>query len=135
MSALIQPARLLLGAWLLAQGINHFVLPLWALPTSDNALATQLLAAFSHSGLLGVAMALQGVAGLLLLTGIWIPAALCVVMPVSTCTLYWALFLDRSPGTAALAVVVFALNGLLMLAWLDHYRGALQRHAPACGES
>jgi hypothetical protein len=95
----------------------------------------QLMAAFNHSGLMDIAMAIQLVAGVLLLAGVLVPLALCVVMPVSTCAVYWAVILDHRPLGAALALVALALNGLLMLAYLDHYRGALQRHAPTLGEA
>jgi hypothetical protein len=55
-------------------------------------------------------------------------------MPVSTCTLYWAAVLDHQLPTALLALVAFALNGVLMLCFLDYYRGALQRRALTLGE-
>jgi uncharacterized membrane protein YhaH (DUF805 family) len=94
----------------------------------------ELIGAFAHSGLLTVAMLIQLVTGALLLTGIFAPAALCVVMPTSTCALYWAL-LEHQPLPLLLALVAFALNGLLMLAYLGYYRGALQRSALTLGES
>jgi uncharacterized membrane protein YhaH (DUF805 family) len=53
---------------------------------------------------------------------------------VSTCALYWSLVLDHRPLGAALALAVFALNGLLMLGNLDYYRGVLQRRASTFGE-
>lgn len=127
--------RLVFGGWLLANGVNHFLVPLWTVPAGHEPLAAQLMAAFMHSGLLDVAMVIQSVAGALLLAGVLVPAALCVVMPVSTCALYWALALERDPLLGALALVVFAVNGLLMLAHLEYYRGALQRHATTLGEA
>jgi uncharacterized membrane protein YhaH (DUF805 family) len=80
-------------------------------------------------------MAIQLVSGALILAGVFVPLALCVVMPISTCALYWAFILDRQPLGAGLALVAFALNGLLMLAYIDYYKGALQRYALALGES
>jgi len=61
--------------------------------------------------------------------------ALCVVMPVSTCALFWSAILDHQPLGAVLAFAAFALNGLLMLAYVDYYKGALQQRALAFGES
>jgi uncharacterized membrane protein YhaH (DUF805 family) len=84
--------------------------------------------------LLTVAMLIQLVTGALLLTGLFAPAALCVVMPTSACALYWAL-LEHQPLPLLLALLAFALNGLLMLAYLDYYKGALQRSALSLGES
>jgi len=135
MKQLVLVGRLVFGAWMLANGINHFFFPLWSLPAGHEPLAIQLMAALTHSGLLGVAMAIQLVTGALILAGVLVPVALCVVMPTSTCALYWAVILDHQPLEAILAIAAFALNGFLMLAYLDYYRGALQRHALTFGES
>lgn len=135
MKALVTAARLLLGAWMLANGINHFFLGLWPAPTGHEPLAMQLMAAFLNSGLFDVAMAIELVTGALILAGLLVPLALCVLMPVSTCALYWSAVLEHRPIGAALALAVFALNGLLMLCYIDYYRGALQRRAPSLGEA
>jgi uncharacterized membrane protein YhaH (DUF805 family) len=127
--------RVILGVWMLANGVNYFLLHLWAMPAGHEPLAVQLMAAFEHSGLLTVAMVIQSVTGVLILAGLFVPAALCVLMPVSTCALYWSLALEHRPLVALLALLVFALNGLLMLACLENYRGVLQRHATTLGES
>ncbi len=127
--------RLIFGAWMLANGANHFFYPLWSLPSGHQPLAIQLMSALVHSGLLGVAMAIQLVSGALLLTGFFVPLALCVVMPISTCALFWSVILDHQPAGALTALIAFALNGLLMLAYLPYYQGALQRHALTFGES
>ena len=62
---------------------------------------------------------------------------LCVVMP--TFDLRPLLGAARATKAAScdtlLALVAFALNGLLMLAYLDYYQGALQRSALTLGES
>ena len=135
MKQLALVGRLIFGAWMLANGANHFFFSLWPTPTGHEPLAVQLMAAFVHSRLFDVAMAIELVTGALILTGCFVPLALCLVMPVSTCALYWALILDHQAFGAALALAVFALNGLLMLAYVEHYRGALQRHALTVGES
>ncbi len=133
--SLVLAGRVILGIWMLANGVNYFLLDLWATPVGSEPLAVQLMAAFEHSGLLTVAMVIQSIAGVLVLAGLFVPAALCVLMPVSTCALYWSLVLEHRPLGAVLALLVFALNGLLMLACLDRYRGVLQRHATTLGES
>jgi uncharacterized membrane protein YhaH (DUF805 family) len=134
MKALTLVGRLIFGVWMLASGINHFLYPLWTRPSGHEPLAIQLMAALTHSGLLGVAASIQLVTGALILSGFFVPVALCVVMPISTCALYWSVILDHQPLGAALALAAFALNGLLMLAYIDYYRGALQRHALTFGE-
>ncbi len=135
MKQLVRVGRLIFGAWMLVNGANHFFFSLWPMPTGHEPLAVQLMSALVHSRLLDVAMAIQLVTGALILTGLLVPVALCVVMPISTCALYWSLILNHQPLGAVLALAAFALNGLLMLAYVEYYRGALQRHALALGES
>jgi hypothetical protein len=135
MKQLILVGRLVFGAWMLANGANHFILSLWPIPAGHAPLAVQLMDAFVHSGLFSVAMLIELVTGALILTGFFVPVALCVLMPVSTCALYWSLILDHEPLGAIVALIAFALNGLLMLAYLDYYKGALQRRALTLGEA
>jgi uncharacterized membrane protein YphA (DoxX/SURF4 family) len=135
MKHLVLIGRLVFGAWMLANGINHFFLPLWPEPTGHEPLAVQLMTGLVHSRLYDVAMTLELVTGALILTGFFVPLALCVVMPVSTCALYWALILDHQPLEVVLALVAFALNGVLMLAYIDYYKGALQRDALMLGDA
>jgi uncharacterized membrane protein YhaH (DUF805 family) len=135
MKQLVLICRVLFGAWMLANGANHYFVSLWSMPSGHEPLAIQLMAALVHSGLFGVAMAIELVTGALILTGLLVPVALCVVMPVSTCALYWSVILDHQPLGALLGLAAFALNGFLMLAYLGYYRGALQSHALALGES
>jgi uncharacterized membrane protein YhaH (DUF805 family) len=134
MKQLILVGRLIFGAWMLASGANYFFFSLWPMPTGHEPLAIELMSALTHSGLLGVAMTIQLVTGALILSGIFVPVALCVVMPISTCALFWAVILDHQPLGAVLAVAAFALNGLLMLGNIDYYRDALQQHALTFGE-
>jgi uncharacterized membrane protein YhaH (DUF805 family)/uncharacterized membrane protein YphA (DoxX/SURF4 family) len=134
MPQLVLVGRTIFGAWMLISGANYFFLSLWTVPTGHEPLAVELMGAYVHSGLLTFAMLAQLVTGAFLLTGVFAPAALCVVMPTSTCALYWAL-LEHQPLPLLLALLAFALNGLLMLAYLDYYQGALQRSALSLGES
>lgn len=134
-AAWTQVGRLVFGALLLANGLNHFWLALWAEPAGSQPLALQLMSAFQHSGLMGVAMAIELAAGVLLLSGVLVPLALCVVMPISTCALYWAVVLEHNGSLAASAALALVLNGLLMFAYLPWYRGVLQRNATTLGET
>lgn len=135
MKQLALAGRLLFGAWMLANGVSHFFFPLWPMPVGHEPLAIQLMAALVHSRLFDVAMVIELVAGALILAGFFVPVALCVLMPVSTCALYWAVILDHQPLGAVLALAAFALNGLLMQANLEYYGGALQRYALTLGEA
>lgn len=135
MKHLVLVGRLIFGAWMLATGVNHFFFQMWPEPLGHEPLAVQLMAAFVHSRLFDVAMVIELVTGALILIGAFVPVALCVVMPVSTCALYWSLILEHEPIGAVLALVGLALNGVLMLAYIDYYKGALQRRALSLGEA
>jgi hypothetical protein len=135
MTKLVLVGRLVFGAWMLVNGLNHFFLSLYPEPVGHEPLAVQLMAALVHSRLYDVAMTIQLVTGALILSGVLVPVALCVVMPISTCALYWAAGLDHQPLGAALALAAFGLNGLLMLAYVDYYRGVLERRAPMFGDA
>lgn len=132
---LVLAGRIVLGAWMVLYAANTLFLSLWAPPSGSEPLAAQLMTALANSRLLDVAMTVQLVTGALILLGIFVPIALCALMPITTCALFWALVLDHQPLTATLALVAFALNGLLMLAYLPYYKGSLQRRALAVGES
>jgi uncharacterized membrane protein YhaH (DUF805 family) len=54
-------------------------------------------------------------------------------MAVSVSALYWAV-LDHQPLTLGLGILAVALNGLLMLAYLPAYKGALERAPLTLGE-
>ena len=127
-------ARVIFGAWLLANGANHFFFSLWPTPTGQEPLSMELMSALVHSHLLDVCMLIELVTGALILLGYFVPAALCAAMAVSTCALFWAV-LDHQPLTLALGVVAFSLNGLLMLAHLHYYEGVFQRAPLTLGES
>lgn len=134
-NSLVLGGRVIFGAWMLLNGANYLFLSLWATPTSTDPLALQLMTALMNSRLLDVAMAMQLVGGALILAGICVPAVLALLMPITTCALFWAVILDQQPLNAALALVAFALNGLLMLSYLSYYHGVLQRHTTAAGEA
>ncbi|HTR01235.1 MAG TPA: hypothetical protein VMH83_14645 [Candidatus Acidoferrum sp.] len=127
-------ARIVFGAWMVLNGANYLFLSLWAMPGGSEPLAIQLMTSLVHSRLIDVAMAMELIGGVLILAGVWLPFALCALMPVSTCALYWAVVLDHQPLEMLFALAAFALNGLLMLAYLPYYRGTLERSALAFGE-
>ena len=104
------------------------------MPAGTSPLAVQLMTGLVNSSLLDVVVAIQLVTGALILAGVFVPLALCVVMPLSVCAAFWAV-LDHQPLTLLLGLAALALNGLLMLAYIDDYKGVLQRQALAIGEA
>lgn len=135
MKQLVLGGRIVFGAWMVLNSANYLFLSLWAMPTGTEPLAVQLMSALVNSRLLDVAMVIQLVTGALILAGVIAPAALALLMPITTCALYWAVVLDHQALHGLLALIAFALNGLLMLAYLPYYRGVLNRHAVAIGEA
>ncbi|MEO6186429.1 MAG: DUF805 domain-containing protein [Steroidobacteraceae bacterium] len=134
MKQLVLVARVVFGAWMLLNGANYFFFSFWPTPAGQEPLSAELMTALVNSRLLDVCMLIELIAGTLVLLGYFVPAALCVLMAVSTSALFWAV-LDHQALTLVPAVLAFALNGLLMLAYLDYYKGALQRAPLTLGES
>jgi hypothetical protein len=135
MKPLILVGRLVFGAWMLVNGANHFFVSLYPEPTGHEPLAAQLMTALVHSRLFDVVMAIQLITGAMILADVFVPVALCVVMPISVCAAFWSVILEHQPLGAALAFAAFALNGLLMLAYVHYYRGVLQRRALTLGDA
>lgn len=135
MNRLVLASRLVFGAWMLLNGLNYLMLGLWPAPQGHGPLSIQLMDALVHSRLLEVVMVMQLVAGALLLAGLLVPLALCALMPLSSCALFWAVILDHHPVNMLLAVLAFILNGGLMVAWLPAYDRVLGRYSQALGES
>lgn len=72
--------------------------------------------------------------GALILASLFVPLALCVLMPVTVCAAIWAVILDHAPVAAVLALVAVALNAWLMLGYIGAYKGMLRRRALTTGE-
>lgn len=135
MKTFLLAVRVAFGAWMLASGLNHFILPLWPEPAGTQPLAVELMKALSDSHLSDVTYGIQLVAGALVLAGVFVPFALCAAMPVNVGAAFWTVILEHQPFGAALGLLAVALNALLMFAWLDYYRDVLQRHSLSYGES
>jgi uncharacterized membrane protein YphA (DoxX/SURF4 family) len=135
MKHLVLIARLVFGAWMLANGANHFFLHLYPEPVGHTPLAIQLMTALKDGWMLDVAMLIQLVTGALILVGVLVPVALCVVMPISVCAAFWAVILEHQPAGALAALVAVGLNALLCWAYIDYYQGMLQRRALTFGEA
>lgn len=131
---LVLAARLALGAGLVLYAANTLFLNVWPAPSGTQPLAELLMTSLANSSLLYVALTVQLVAGVLLLANVFVPLALCVQMMITANTVFWAVFLEQSPLGALLALVLLALNGLLMIAYLPWYKDLLARYSHAAGE-
>ena len=135
MKHLVLVARVVFGAWMLLSGANHFFFNLWPEPAGHTPLAIQLMTGLRDGWMLDIAMIIQLVTGALILVGVLVPVALCVVMPTLVCGAFWAVILEHEPLGALLALLAVGLNALLCLAYIDYYQGMLQRRALSLGET
>ncbi len=81
-----------------------------------------------------MAKGLQLVGGLALLLNRMVPLALAAMVSVNVCGAFVALLIEGEAVLALLALLVLALNALLMFAYLPAYRGVLAAGALADGE-
>lgn len=130
---LVMIGRLVLGALVTAIAVNYLFIS--DAPVGQQPLADLLMSALVNSNLLYVALAVQLVAGVLLLSGFLVPLALTAQMMISSNALFWALILNQSPLLGLLTLVLFAINGLLMLAYLPYYRDLMAKTSEAMGET
>lgn len=137
LARLVAAVRLVLGVEFLANGLNWWVKLIDPYPSiSDFAHgppplgvdpAHNLVAALIGSGLFHLVKAVELLAGLCLLSNLWVPVALVIVAPVTVNVFITDVFLNshfrgRLMGSGALLMSVF-----LMLAYFNSYRPMLAR--------
>ena len=80
--------RLVFAAWMIPAGINHFY-TLFPQPMGKQLLSHEVIVALLDSHLFDLVKTVELIAGLSALTGIYMPLALVMCMPVSFCVFYW----------------------------------------------
>jgi hypothetical protein len=117
--------RLVFAAWMVPAGLNHFY-PLFPQPMGNRPLSTELITALLDSHQFDLTKAVELLAGLAVLTGIYAPLVLVMCMPVSFCVWYWDTPLQ---GWGSLSSVfgwaVLLSNLVLCLSYIDTYRTML----------
>ncbi len=114
--------RLVFGAWMVPAGLNHFY-RLFPQPMGSQPLSHELIVALLSSHLFTLVKAVELIAGVAVLTGIYTPLALVVCMPVSFCVFYWDTPLEGWGSRASLfGEAVLICNCLLCLAYIRSYR-------------
>ena len=123
--------RLVFVAWMVPAGLNHFY-PLFPQPLGNQPLSRELFAALRDSHLFALVKAVELIAGLAVLTGIYVPLALVLCMPVSFCVWYWDTALQGWWSLSAIYGWAVLLSNLaLCLAYLGSYRSLFAlRRAP-----
>ena len=112
--------RLVFGSWMLANGLMHF-LHLWPQPLGDTPLSRELTAALIDSRLFIVVKAIEVIAGISVLAGLYVPLWAIIAMPVSFVVFYYGEFLERS-NTHHGAIFVLGPNLIICLSYWKSYR-------------
>ena len=113
--------RLIFAGWMIPAGLNHFV-PLFPQPQGAG-LSGEVFRALFDSHLFDIVKAVELLAGLSVLTGIYTPLMLVVCMPVSFNVFWWDNPLSGwgSPANPY-GQAVLICNCLLCLAYFKSYR-------------
>ena len=120
--------RLIFGAWMVPAGLNHFV-PLFPQP-QGTGLSGEVFHALFDSHLFDMVKAVELLAGLSVLTGIYTPLMLVVCMPVSFCVFFWDTPLEGWGSRASIfGEAALLSNVLLCLAYIRSYRSMFTFHS------
>jgi uncharacterized membrane protein YphA (DoxX/SURF4 family) len=113
--------RLYLGAWMIINGLNHW-LPIFPQPLGSFPKSSSLLIVLIESGLFGLVKAVEVVGGVMLVSGRFVPLALVMLLPVSTVVFYNDAVLQlRWNRIFYMGTGCLYLNLILMLGYLRYY--------------
>jgi uncharacterized membrane protein YphA (DoxX/SURF4 family) len=114
--------RLVFGAWMVPAGLNHFI-PLFPQPMGSQPLSHELIVALLDSHLFDLVKAVEFLAGVCVLTGVYTPLALVMCMPVSFCVFYWDTPLEGwTSGASLYGETVLGCNLFLCAAHWPSYK-------------
>ena len=114
--------RLVFAAWMIPAGLNHFV-TLFPQPMGSKPLSHELIVALLDSHLFDLVKAVELLAGICVLTGLFTPLGLLVCMPVSFCVFYWDTPLEGWGSRASIfGEAALLSNVILCLAYMRSYR-------------
>ena len=126
--------RLVFAAWMVPAGLNHFY-PLFPQPMGNQPLSTELITALLDSHQFDLTKAVEMLAGLAVLTGIFCPLLLVVCMPVSFCVWYWDTPLQGWGSSSAIfGWAVLLSNVVLCLSYVGTYRSMLAARVTPKGQ-
>jgi hypothetical protein len=111
-------------------GLNHWF-HFTPQPYGQNPLSIELTSALIESGVFNLVKATEFIAGVLVLTGAYVPLALVAALPVSVNVAYFNLVLEHNGVINYVAgTLVLGLNLLLMLAYVKSYGPLLRVRQP-----
>ena len=126
-------ARVLLGLLFLVFGLHGFFQFSFIPAPEMNEAAGSLMGAFIATGyFMMVVKLVEVVAGLMILTGRFLPLGLTLLAPVSVSILFFHTFLDR--GGLGMAIFIVAMQLFLAWSYRDSFSGVLQANAKPTGQ-
>jgi uncharacterized membrane protein YphA (DoxX/SURF4 family) len=130
MKYLVIAGRMMFGGWMVYAGLNHWF-HFTPQPYGQNPLSIELTSALIESGVFNLVKATEFIAGVLVLTGAYVPLALVAALPVSVNVAYFNLVLEHNGVINYVAgTLVLGLNLLLMLAYVKSYGPLLRVRQP-----
>jgi uncharacterized membrane protein YphA (DoxX/SURF4 family) len=112
--------RLYLGAWMLLNGLNHFV-ALFPQPMGGPDRSSQLLVTLIETGLFTLVKSTEIAVGVMLLLDLFVPLALVVAMPVCVVVWYNHAILVGRPFDFSMGIGCLVWNLVLLLAYLPYF--------------
>lgn len=122
--------RLFLGAWMVNSGYSYWAQqfglpPAFPQPLGTLPLSNQMLVTMIEVGLFDFVKTIEIVGGLCLIFGVFVPAAILLLLPVSAIVFYNAVFLnlrtDRLFSPTYMGVSCLYMNVIIALAYIRHY--------------
>ena len=118
---IITAMRLQLGAWMIVNGLNHW-LPIFPQPMGSSPDAQRLLVGLIESGLFDLVKAAELVGGVLLILDLYVPFALVILLPISVVVFYFnAILQQRWNQVLYMGVLCMYFNIALLLAYIHYY--------------
>jgi hypothetical protein len=112
--------RLYLGAWMLLNGLNHFV-ALFPQPMGGPDRSSQLLVTLIETGLFTLVKSTEIAVGVMLLLDLFVPLALILAMPVSVVVWYNHAILVGRPFDFSMGIGCLVWNLVLLAAYFPYF--------------
>lgn len=126
---LLAAGRILLGAWMVVNGLNHWF-PIFPQPISPIPHSSALMVVLIESGLFGLVKVVEVIGGVMLLINRFVPLALVALLPVSAIIYYNAAVLHgKWNWLFYMGNDCLYLNLLVMCGYLKHYLPMLRPDA------
>ena len=131
--------RVMLGAWMIVNGVNH-LLPMWGLPNiypqplGTLHLSNAMLVSMIETGLFDYVKVAELLVGLCLVFNRFVPLALVIALPLGLVVFYNSIVLNlRYERLLSFYMAVWCtyMNIVLLLAYIKYYIPMLQFKAPA----